>query len=267
VRIFHWINALCFVLLLMSGLQIFNSYPRLHWGFIGNHFTPAIFEISGNKDAAHPASWIELGGHRIDTTGFLGKVMPTTFYGVTNVAFPSWTTLPSGPMDLGGGRAWHFLMIWVFFLNAIVFFVFGSLTGHFWRDYFPSREQLQPRAVLSDLWTHLRFERIKGTAALHYNLLQKLAYSLVMFVLMPGMVLSGMTMSPSALAAFPWLLEFFHGRQTARSLHFIIAGLLLLFLIIHLIQIFVAGFVNEMRSIVTGYYAVDEDLHERNTHL
>jgi thiosulfate reductase cytochrome b subunit len=138
------------------------------------------------------------------------------------------------------------------------------MTGHFWRDYLPSREQLQPRAVLSDLWTHLRFKRNKGRAALHYNLLQKLAYSLVVFVLMPGMVLSGMTMSPSALAACPWLLELFQGRQTARSLHFIFAFLLLLFLIVHLIQVFVAGFANEMRSILTGIYVVDEDPHGPN---
>jgi thiosulfate reductase cytochrome b subunit len=258
VRLFHWVNALGVILLLMSGLQIFNSYPRLHWGNLGNPLTPAIVSFGGNKDAVHPQSWMSVGEYRIATTGVLGSVQPTTFYGVTNITFPGWMTLPSGPMDLGGGRAWHFLMIWVFFLNFAWFLGYGLVAGYFRRRYIPERDQLTPRAVLSDLRRHLMFRRATDEESVRFNLLQKLSYLTVVFVLMPAMVLTGMTMSPSALAAFPWLLDLFQGRQTARTLHFVFALLLVVFLLVHVLQVFVAGFVNEMRSMITGYFDVPE---------
>jgi len=259
VRAFHWINAASVLLLLMSGLQIFNTYPRLHLGYTAYHTTPSIFEIGGNRNPEHPESWMRIGNVRIDTTGLLGPVEETLVYGATNVAFPGWMTLPSGPMDLGGGRAWHMLMLWVFFINGAVFLVYGFVSGHFRRRYLPRLEQLRARAILLDVVFHLRLRRATGGRALDYNLLQRLAYSLIVFVVMPAIVLTGMTMSPSALAAFPWLQPLFHGRQTARTLHFLLAVSLVLFVVVHLVQVFVAGFANEIRAITTGYFVVRSD--------
>ena len=111
------------------------------------------------------------------------------------------------------------------------------------------------RAILSDLWMHVRLKHATGAEALRYNLLQKLSYLTVLFILIPLMVATGMTMSNSAVAAFPWLIDVFQGRQTARTLHFICAMALLLFFVIHLFQVFVAGFGREMKSIITGYYS------------
>ena len=104
VRLFHWVNALSFVILLMSGLQIFGAYPRLHWGDVGYAGMPAIFEITGTGTLDDPRSWIQIGSHRIYTTGFLGVPKAAPYVGVMNWAFPPWMTLPSGVLALGYGR-------------------------------------------------------------------------------------------------------------------------------------------------------------------
>jgi thiosulfate reductase cytochrome b subunit len=123
----------------------------------------------------------------------------------------------------------------------------------------PERQQIGGRAILRDLWMHLRLRHATGADASRYNLLQKLSYLVVLFVLIPLMILTGMTMSHSATAAYPWLIDLFQGRQTARSLHFVAAMALLLFFIIHFLQLFVVGFAREMRAILTGYYIVSSE--------
>lgn len=225
VRAFHWINVICFVILIMSGYQIFNAHPRLYIGNTGYYDTPAVFEITGDKSLTDPHSWIQIGSVRIPVTGVLGKAEVAPYVGVQNTAFPSWITLPSAVGDLGHGRGWHFLMIWFFAANLIFYLGYCLISKRLVRQLLPSRAQLRPKAILHDIWMHVRLRHAKGEQARHYNLMQKLSYIVVLFGLLPTMILSGMTMSPASLAVFPWLLDLFQGRQTARTIHFVSANL------------------------------------------
>jgi thiosulfate reductase cytochrome b subunit len=99
----------------------------------------------------------------------------------------------------------------------------------------------------------------KGEAARNYNTLQKLAYLGVLGVLLPVMILAGLTMSPAMDAAWPWLLDLFGGRQSARSIHFITAFLLVLFVVVHLAMVVLAGPFNEIRSMITGRYRLPKE--------
>jgi thiosulfate reductase cytochrome b subunit len=254
VRIAHWINALCFLLLLMSGLQIFNAHPSLYWGQKGADFDKPFFEIaSGQTSDGRIVGVTKFGDTQVLTTGVLGV---STLNGQRNfVAFPSWATVPSW-RDLATGRRWHFFFAWALVLNGIAYFGFGFANRHFRRDIVPSGAELAPRHILKDIWDHVRLKHPAGEAAKHYNTLQKLAYVAVIFILFPVMILTGLTMSPGFDSIAPVLLDLFGGRQSARSIHFISANLLVLFLIIHLIEVVIAGAWNEIRSMITGKYVV-----------
>ena len=152
-----------------------------------------------------------------------------------------------------------FLAAWLFAINIVVYLLYGLISRHFWRNFTPSRTQLKLRHIAADLWLHLRFKRHHGEAAKNYNLLQKLAYIAVVFILLPVMILTGLTMSNAVTAVFPELFTLFGGRQSARTIHFIAASGLVAFVIIHFIQLFVAGFINEMRSMITGWFTVPEE--------
>lgn len=217
VRIAHWINALCFLLLLLSGLQIFNAHPHLYWGQAGANFDTPWFTLPGG--------------------------------------FPDLLTLPSH-RDLGTGRNWHFFLAWLLVINGIVYVACGLLNRHFARDILPERQELKPRHLWEEVVHHAKFKRITGPAAKRYNTLQKLAYIAVIFVLFPLIILTGLTMSPGFNAIAPVFLDIFGGRQSARSLHFIAANLLVAFLVIHLVEVVVAGAWNEICSMITGKFVV-----------
>lgn len=174
---------------------------------------------------------------------------------------PAALTLPIEPnMDhTAWGRGMHFLFAWVLVLNGIVYLLGGLFSGHFRRQMLPRLAQLRPSHVWHEIVEHARFVRPKGEAVLQYNVLQKIAYLLVIFVLLPLMLLTGLTMSPAVTAAFPELFTLFGGRQSARFIHFICASALLLFLLIHIVQIFVVGFVNEMRSMILGKFRIEAE--------
>jgi len=261
VRAFHWINATCIIVLLMSGLQIFGAYPRLHWGNVGYDGMPAVFEITGAGSMEDPTSWVQIGSHRIYTTGFLG-VPAQTSAGLMNWAFPGWMTIPQGVLALGYARGWHFLVAWILSFNLGWYWAYAYFSGRLKKELLPTREQCHVILICHDVWGHICLKRHSGPNARHYNFLQRLAYLSVLVVLLPNQILSGMTMSNTAVAIFPWLIELYGGRQSARTLHFIGAMLLLAFLFIHIFQIFVAGFKNEMRSIITGYFVVNRERNE-----
>jgi thiosulfate reductase cytochrome b subunit len=141
-------------------------------------------------------------------------------------------------------------------INGAIYLLFGIFSGHFRRDLAPSAGELRPRHILNDLWNHIRLRRPGGEAAKHYNVLQKITYIVVIFLLLPAMVLSGLTMSPAVTAAAPFLFDLFAGRQSARTIHFIAANLLLLFVLVHVAQVALFGAYNLMRSMITGRYAV-----------
>ena len=169
--------------------------------------------------------------------------------------FPSWATIPSW-QDLAMGRTWHFAFAWLFLINGLIYLLFGLLSGHFRRDFVPTGQQL--RQIGHTIWDHLRFKFPKGEEARHYNVLQKFAYIGIVIVL-PLMLLTGLTLSPGLDTSAPWLLELFGGRQSARSLHFIFAWSIVAFVIIHLIAVLAAGPINEIRSMITGRYAIEPE--------
>lgn len=250
VRITHWINVVCIVVLVMSGLQIFNAHPALYVGQ-KSAFDDPVMRITAQRSDGGIAGDTDVLGAHFDTTGVLGV---SRHDGELEArAFPRWLTLPSY-QDLATGRRWHFLFAWLFVLNGVVYLVASLVGGHVRRDLVPSAGAL--RGIGGTIVDHLRL-RFHHTR--RYNVLQQLSYLAVIFVLLPVMVLAGMTMSPGLDAAFPWLLDIFQGRQTARTVHFIVATLIVAFVVVHVVMVLVSGVWNNLRSMVTGRYAITED--------
>lgn len=253
-RLWHWTNVVTFVIMLMSGLMIFNAHPRLYWGKYGANPDYAWLQIGATQAET---GYLRIGNLTAGTTGILGRW--TDSNGQTrNRAFPSWATLPQS-YDLAEARRWHLTFAWVFALGIAAYLARSLYNRHLQRDILPTADELRPAHILHDIGQHARLKFPTGEAARHYNVLQKLAYLSVLIVLIPGMVLTGMTMSPALNAIFPWLLDLFGGRQSARSLHFIFAGGLVLFVLVHLLMVVLAGPVNEIRSMITGRYRLPKE--------
>ncbi len=253
VRVCHWINAICFLVLLMSGMQIFNADPALTWGRATN-FDKPFFSLSARQnDNGDPTAGVTtIFGHAFDTTGLLGASQDENG-DLDARGFPSWATLPAD-QDLAMGRRWHFFFAWILVLNGLVYVAYLIGRRHI-RDLWPSLADLKalPRSIAD----HARLRFPEGKEALHYNVLQKLAY-LSVVIAFPLLILAGLTMSPAIDSAFPWLLTLFGGRQAARALHFLLATYLVLFVIVHLVMVVLSGPINNMRSMITGRYRIKE---------
>ncbi len=254
VRVNHWINALVIFLMIGSGLNIFGAHPRLYWGEKGDASDPAIASIGarmGPHGALHGVTHI--GAKTFDTTGVLGASMSHGH--MVGLAWPSWIILP-GFQDLADARHWHFFFAWVLIFNGVAYLAWSLAIRHVQRDLWPTWKDigLLPRSV----WEHVRNKHPTGEEAKRYNVLQKLAY-LGLIALVLGMVGTGLTMSPGIDAFAPWLLDLFGGRQSARTLHFVFASGIVLFIVVHVAEVFLAGPINETRSIVTGNYHVPPD--------
>jgi thiosulfate reductase cytochrome b subunit len=253
VRLTHWINVVAWVFLLMSGLQIFNAHPALYWGRQSHFAHPFLSMTSSNEDPTRGLTWI--AGHPFDTTGWFG-VSKDPNGEPEERGFPRFLTWP-GEQDLATGRRWHFFFAWLFAINGVIYVLNGIISRHLARDLWPSWSDIRhiPRSV----WEHvrLRFPRERD-----YNVLQKLAYVSAALVALPLMVLTGLTMSPAMDAAFPWLLELFGGRQSARSIHFITATFLVLFVVVHVAMVLISGVFNNLRSMITGRYVIEEKAHD-----
>ena len=169
--------------------------------------------------------------------------------------WPDWLTIPSF-QDLADARHWHFLFAWLLAINGLAYLGYSLWARHIQKDIWPSRTDIKaiPRSVLD----HIKLKHPTGEAAKRYNVLQKLA-CLGVIVLICLMVLTGLTMSPGFDAFFPWLLDLFGGRQSARSIHFLCASLIALFVAVHLIEVMLAGPINEVRSMLTGRYRIPKD--------
>jgi thiosulfate reductase cytochrome b subunit len=253
-RVTHWINLVCVIILLMSGLQIFNAHPALYWGQAGADPAQAWLEIGAREAQNEAAGFTRVGNFTVDTTGILGLSRGVNG-NESERAFPRWLTLPSW-RDLSLGRRWHFFFAWLFVVNLLAYLLAAIVSGHLRRDLLPSREQLRPRALLRDIADHLRLKFPQDEAARHYNPLQKFSYLVVALVLLPVMVLTGLSMSPGMDAVLPWLIDIFGGRQSARSIHFLAASLIVLFVLIHVLMVILAGPKNELRSMITGKFAI-----------
>lgn len=256
VRLTHWINVLCLSFLLMSGLQIFNAHPQLYWGKYGADTDRPLMVIGSQQHNQMVSGYLQLGPLRLETTGVLGVSKEEGE--VRSRAFPAWLTLPSW-QDLGAGRHWHFFFAWLLVLNGLVYLLHGIWRGHFRHDLLPDRQQLSLRHLWHEIVNHARLRFAKGDEARHYNALQKITYLLVIFVLLPLMVLTGLTMSPALDAAFPFLPDLFGGRPSARTLHFIVATLLVLFVAVHLIMVLASGVWNNLRAMISGRYAIEDE--------
>jgi thiosulfate reductase cytochrome b subunit len=251
VRSWHWINAIALLILLMSGLQIFNAHPTLDWGQTTDFEHPFVslgaIQVGGKLHGV-----TSVMGHSWDTTGVLGVSAGPD--GQPQVrGFPRWATLPS-LRDLGTGRHWHFLFAWIFVVNGLLYVAYTLWSRHLAKDLWPSLADL--KGIPASIWEHLRLKHPEGEAAARYNVLQKLAYLTVLYGLLPLMVLTGLTMSPGMDAAFPGLLWVFGGRQAARTIHFLSASGIVIFFLIHIFEVVAAGFFNEMRSILTGHFTI-----------
>ncbi len=260
-RVTHWVWAICLFFLLLSGLQIFNAHPTLYLGQQSSF--PDLQTNGQNFDAA----WLDLGavstdngatrgqttifGHSFDTTGVLGASGDPTNPDVRG--FPAWATIPSW-QDLATGRVIHFFFAWILVTTLAVWLIASVLNRHI-ADIPPTPTDLRhlPRDVLNHL--KLRFEHGRK-----YNVLQKITYSVVFFILFPLIILTGITMSPGMDSAWPWLLAVFGGRQTARSIHFLTMSAFVLFFIIHIVMVVLAGPINELRQMITGRYRAGADV-------
>jgi thiosulfate reductase cytochrome b subunit len=247
-RIWHWINALTLVVMLMSGLMIFNAHSRLYWGDYGANSDYAWLVIDDDKDTG----FIEIAGARVETTGVLG-IWKDSEGEVKRRAFPHWITIPSG-YDLQAARRWHFTFAWILAVGLALYMLRSLWNGHVIRDLHIRKWEWSPRHIWHDISQHARLRFPTGEAAKDYNILQKFSYIAVIFILLPLIIFTGLTMSPAMNAAWPWLLDVFGGRQSARSLHFIAAFLLVGFFFVHMLMVLLAGPINEIRSMITGRY-------------
>lgn len=254
VRITHWTNVISLCLLLMSGLQIFNAHPALYWGQAARFAQPWLALTADRRADDSLVGYTEIGSARFVTTGVLGASRSNGV--VVARGFPALITLP-GQRNLAIARNWHFFFAWLFAINGAIYLAGNLINGHLKRDLLPTKAQLAPRHIWADILEHIRLKFPKGPEARHYNVLQKFAYLAVIAILLPGMILSGMTMSPALDAAFPWLLDLFTGRQSARSIHFIFAMLLVGFIGVHVAMVVLSGFWNNLRSMITGRFAIE----------
>lgn len=249
-RLTHWSWVIALFFLLLSGLQIFNAHPSLYIGKqSGFGFDNTVMKIGRARTDGAVVGQTTILGVTFDTTGVLG--VSGTAENPSYRAFPSWATIPSY-QDLGTGRVVHFFFAWVLVLTLLGWLVGGLINGHIRRDLVPTRADFKnlPRDIADH--ARLRFHHTR-----HYNVLQKLSYGGVLFVAFPLMMLTGLAMSPTMNAVVPFLTDLFGGRQTARTIHFAVMLALVAFFIVHMLMILAAGPINELRSIISGWYRVD----------
>jgi thiosulfate reductase cytochrome b subunit len=225
VRITHWLVTFSFLALLVSGLEIVVSHPRFYWGETGNVNTPPLFTIPiASSRATVP-------------TGY-GYVLPD---------------------QNGWSRYLHFQSAWVLVLTGLLYVAFGFFNGHFRRNLLPALSDVSPKRLAISIARHLRFDRPSAEEAWSYNVLQRLAYLLVIFVFFPLMIWTGLAMSPSFVSAVPSAVNVLGGQQSARTLHFFLTGALVLFLLVHVTMVALAGFRVRVRTMITGRAAEPQE--------
>ena len=243
-RLTHWAFFLAFLALISSGLQIFNAAPYLDASDKSN---PAHRVLSIDSTDSHQGI-TTIFGHRFTTTGFLGYT-DDGMGGKTDRAFPGWLTIPSY-QALADGRRWHLFFAWIMAISGLLYVIVGILRGDL-------RELILRRADVPKLLPmQLYYLRLRKDPPPHgkYNPLQKLAYTTVLFILAPLMILTGLALSPSFDAQFHPITVVFGGRQFARLWHFVLMLLLIGFFATHLVLVTTTGVINHLRSMITGWY-------------
>ncbi|MGC1458415.1 MAG: cytochrome b/b6 domain-containing protein [Steroidobacteraceae bacterium] len=254
IRVMHWINVLAVSILLMSGLQIFNADPMLNWGKSSYNGRPPLLQLDAEQAPdGKLMGTTELFGKSYHTTGFLGASKEGGGE-LTERGFPSWLTIPS-TQDLAMGRRWHFSFAWLFVLNGIAYVIYSVWTRHLPRDLVPTHRDW--RSIGRSFLDHLRFKHPRGEDAKHYNVLQKLAYLALIFGVLPLLILMGLAMSPRLDSAWAGWVDVVGGRQSARTLHFLGATLMVVFVLIHVFEVLISGLWNNLRSMISGSYEID----------
>ena len=218
VRVTHWITTFCFFALLVSGIEILISHPRFYWGETGNVLTTPLFQIP------IPSS------RSMVPTGY-GYVMPD---------------------QNGWSRYLHFEAAWALVLTGLLYGIYSLVSGHLRKNLLPGKSDFSWRVLSTEIVNHLRFKRPSEAEAWSYNVLQRLAYLFVILVLVPLVIWSGLAMSLSFVSAFPASVTLLGGQQSARTIHFFVSVALVLFLLVHVVMIFLAGFKSRMRAMITG---------------
>jgi thiosulfate reductase cytochrome b subunit len=218
VRVTHWLTTVSFLALLVSGVEILISHPRFYWGETGHVRTRALFILP------IPASRSKV------PTGY-GYVLPD---------------------QNGWSRYLHFQSAWVLVWTGVLYLAFGFFKGHFRQNLLPVSSDLSTKRLVLAIARHLRFMRPSEEEAWSYNVLQRLTYLLVIFVLFPLVIWTGLAMSPAIASAIPAAVTVLGGQQSARTLHFFVSGFLVLFLLVHLLMVCLAGFRNRVGAMITG---------------
>ncbi|HTI31369.1 MAG TPA: cytochrome b/b6 domain-containing protein [Sphingomonas sp.] len=216
-RVWHWVNAVAVICMVMSGLMISNAHPRLYWGEFGANFDRPWLDLT---------HWLPPDGR-----------------------FPGWITIPSG-YSLAVARHWHLFFAWVFAFGLLAYIIVGLINRHIQRDVALTRAEVAPRYLWHDIKEHARLRFGDGRA---YNPLQKIAYGGTLFVLFPLVLFTGLALSPG-FDAVSHISALFGGRSSARSLHFIAMSGIAAFIAVHLALVVLAGPWNEIRSMITGWY-------------
>lgn len=218
VRVTHWITTLCFIALLVSGAEIVVSHPRFYWGETGNVLTTPLFKLPIPSSRA------------LVPTGY-GYMLPD---------------------QNGWSRYLHFQAAWVVVLTGLLYVISIVSSGHLRKKLLPRKADLSSRAFSAAIAKNLRFKRPSAAEAWSYNLLQRLTYLSVIFVLFPLVIWTGLAMSPAFVSALPLTVTSLGGQQSARTIHFFVSVALVLFLLVHVIMIFLAGFWTRTRAMITG---------------
>jgi Ni/Fe-hydrogenase b-type cytochrome subunit len=214
-----------------------HSLATRIWHWV-NLFALVVLFMSGlNISNAHP--WLYWGD--------AGSQPAEAWVRVTR--FPGWATIP-GHYSLAQARQWHLLFAWIFAVGLLLYMLASLLNRHFARDIATRVKEWRWSAIRDDVKAHLRFDFAHGGNK--YNFLQKLAYGVTIFILLPAMIFSGMAISPGIEPALPWLPELFGGRQSARTIHFLCAWALAGFLLLHVVLVLLSGPVRQLRDMITG---------------
>jgi thiosulfate reductase cytochrome b subunit len=234
VRLSHWVLALAILTLAFSGFVILMAHPRLYWGKAGNDLTPALFELPISRNYKH-AGW----------------ALPVTFFPTAKPVVSAARTYDIFNQN-GWGRSLHFLAAWFLVITGLLYLITALATRHFWRNLAPRPQELAPRVVWQQIVRHLHLPMPRAPGGPPYGLLQKLTYVGVVFIALPVMVLTGLTMSPAMTAAYPALLDLFGGSQSARTIHFFVFAAIVLFLVVHIVMVVLTGFRRQMRAMTLG---------------
>lgn len=234
VRTIHGLVSLSFLLLAFSGFVILMCHPRLYWGETGNDLTPA---------------WLELPISRNHRHG--GWEKPVPFFTEANSPVSASRTYEIFNQN-GWGRSLHFLAAWFLVIPGLIYLGLGIATNHLWRDLIPSRRELTLASFRDEIVSHLRLQIRGPTGGPNYGLLQKCAYMAVVLVALPLTGITGLAMSPAITAAYPFLSGVFGGHQSARTIHFFAAVILVLFLVVHVVMVIRSGLRRQLRAMTVG---------------